>query len=104
MSTHITIDQVRHVAKLARLAIPEERLPDFTAKLESILGYVDQLREVDTTGIEPTSHAIPMTNVMRDDVARPSLSVEDVLRNAPSSDAPFFKVPKVIGGDEDSAG
>ncbi|HQY87923.1 MAG TPA: Asp-tRNA(Asn)/Glu-tRNA(Gln) amidotransferase subunit GatC [Tepidisphaeraceae bacterium] len=102
--SHITLEQVRHVAKLARLAIPEDRLADFTAKIESILTYVEQLKEVDVEGIEPTSHAIPMTNVLREDVVRPAMSVEDVLKNAPESDGAFFKVPKVIGGDEDSAG
>lgn len=102
--SHITLEQVRHVAKLARLAVPEDRLPDFTAKLESILTYVEQLKEVDVEGIEPTSHAIPITNVLRADVAGDTMSLEDVLKNAPQSDGPFFKVPKVIGGDEDSAG
>lgn len=102
--SHITLEQVRHVAKLARLAIPEDRLPDFTAKLESILTYVEQLKEVNVDGIEPTSHAIPITNVLRADVPTEPLSLEEVLKNAPESDGPFFKVPKVIGGDEDSAG
>ena len=102
--SHITLEQVRHVAKLARLAIPEDRLPDFTAKLESILTYVEQLKEVNVDGIEPTSHAIPITNVLRADVPGEPLSLDDVLKNAPESDGPFFKVPKVIGGDEDSAG
>lgn len=102
-TSHITIDQVRHVAKLARLAMPEAQLGDFTRKLESVLGYVDQLREVNVDSVEPTAHAIRMSNVLREDVAKPGLSVDDVLKNAPSSDAPFFKVPKVIG-DDDSAG
>ena len=104
MPQHVTLDQVRHVAKLARLAIPEDRLPDFTAKLEGILGYVDLLNEVDVSGVEPTSHAIRMSNVVREDIVKPGLSLEAVLQNAPESDGPFFKVPKVIGGDEDSAG
>lgn len=103
MPQHITLDQVRHVAKLARLAIPEDKLPDFTKKLEGILGYVDLLNEVDVSGVEPTSHAIKMSNVLRPDVVKPGLSLEDVLRNAPERDGPFFKVPKVIG-DDDSAG
>lgn len=104
MPQHITLDQVRHVAKLARLAIPEDKLPDFTKKLESILGYVDLLNEVNVEGVEPTSHAIRMSNVLRQDVVKPGLPLEKVLQNAPQSDGPFFKVPKVIGGDEDSAG
>jgi aspartyl-tRNA(Asn)/glutamyl-tRNA(Gln) amidotransferase subunit C len=103
MAQHITLDQVRHVAKLARLAIPEDKLPDFTKKLESILGYVDLLNEVDVSGVEPTSHAIKMSNVLRPDVVKAGLDLEAVLRNAPETDGPFFKVPKVIG-DDDSAG
>lgn len=103
MPQHITLDQVRHVAKLARLAIPEDKLPDFTKKLESILGYVDLLNEVDVTGVEPTSHAIKMSNVLREDVVKPGLPLEAVLRNAPDVDGRFFKVPKVIGGDDSAA-
>ncbi len=104
MASHITLEQVRHVAKLARLAIPDEKLPEFTRKLESVLGYVDQLKEVNVDGIEPTSHAVKMSNVLREDVVRPGLDLEAVLQNAPARDGPFFKVPKVIGGEEDSAG
>lgn len=100
----ISLDQVRHVAKLARLAIPEEKLPDFTTKLEGILEYVAILNEVDVTNVEPTSHALKMSNVLREDVVRSGLPLEAVLRNAPDKDGPFFKVPKVFGGDEDSAG
>jgi aspartyl-tRNA(Asn)/glutamyl-tRNA(Gln) amidotransferase subunit C len=104
MAQHISIDDVRHVAKLARLAIPDEKLPEFTRKLESILGYVDQLKEVNVDGVEPTSHAVKMSNVLREDVVQPGLAVDAVLQNAPQRDGPFFQVPKVIGGDEDSAG
>ena len=100
----ITVDDVRKVAKLARLAIPEEKLPDFTKKFEAILEYVDTLSEVNVEGVEPTSHAIRMSNVLREDVVKPGLDLDKVLQNAPDSDGPFFKVPKVIGGDEDSAG
>lgn len=100
----VSVDDVRKVAKLARLAIPEEKLPDFTKKFEAILEYVDTLSEVNVDGVEPTSHAIRMSNVLREDVVKPGLPLEKVLQNAPESDGPFFKVPKVIGGDEDSAG
>lgn len=100
----ISLDQVRHVAKLARLAIPEAELPAFTTKLEAVLGYIEQLKEVDVTGVEPTAHAVNLSNVLRDDVIKPGLPLEAVLLNAPDKDEPFFKVPKVIGGDEDSAG
>ncbi|MFI5377731.1 MAG: Asp-tRNA(Asn)/Glu-tRNA(Gln) amidotransferase subunit GatC [Tepidisphaerales bacterium] len=100
----ISLDQLRHVAKLSRLAIPEEKLVRFTSQLESILEYVAKIGQVDTSGVEPMAHALPIHNVLREDVARPGLSLEQVLQNAPECDGPFFKVPKVIGADEDSAG
>ena len=102
--TKITIDQVRHVAKLARLDLDNQRLEKFAGQLASILDYVAKISEVDVTGVEPTAHALPIFNVFRDDIVEPSLPLEKVLENAPESDGPFFKVPKVIGGDEDSAG
>lgn len=100
----ISPEQVRHVAKLARLALDDSQLSRFATELEPILEYVGQLASVDVTGVEPMAHTLPVFNVLRDDVVEPSLSVEQVLQNAPESDGPFFKVPKVIGGDEDSAG
>jgi aspartyl-tRNA(Asn)/glutamyl-tRNA(Gln) amidotransferase subunit C len=100
----ISLDQVRHVAKLSRLALSEDRTRRFATQLESILEYVAKLDEVDMSGVEPMTHALPLHNVLRDDVVEPSLPVEQVLLNAPDFDGPFFKVPKVIGGEEDSAG
>ena len=100
----LTLDDVRDVAMLARLALDEERLKRLTVQLEPILGYIAKLNEVDTTGVEPMAHALPLHNVLREDVVEPSLPLEKVLQNAPETDGPFFKVPKVIGGDEDSAG
>jgi aspartyl-tRNA(Asn)/glutamyl-tRNA(Gln) amidotransferase subunit C len=100
----LTADDVRHVAKLARLALDDEQLARFTPQLESILGYVDQIRAVDVSGVEPMAHALPLANVLREDVVEASLPIEKVLQNAPETDGRFFKVPKVIGGDEDSAG
>ena len=95
---------VRHVAKLARLSLTDADVSRLTDQLGTILDYVGQIGEVDVEGVEPMATAVAMKNVLRDDVAGESLSVEQVLRNAPDSDPPFFKVPKVIGGDEDSAG
>ncbi len=102
--SQITPDAVRHVAKLARLALPEDRLTKLTGQLEGILGYVNQISKADVTGVEPIAHALHVSNVLREDVVTPSLPLEKVLQNAPETDGPFFKVPKVIGGDEDSAG
>lgn len=101
---NITLEQVRHVAKLSRLALTEQELQTLTPQLESILAYVAKLGELDVANVEPMAHAIDLHNVLRDDVVEESLPLDQVLRNAPDSDGPFFKVPKVIGGDEDSAG
>ncbi len=100
----ITIEQVKEVARLARLELPADRLAKLTGQLESILEYVAKIGEVDVTNVEPIAHALPLHNVLREDVVEPSLPLQKVLQNAPESDGPFFKVPKVIGGDEDSAG
>ena len=100
----LTLEQVRHVAKLARLALPEEKLEKFSGQLGSILHYIEKINQVDTSGVEPMAHALPVKNVLRGDVPEPGLPIEAVLQNAPETDGRFFKVPKVIGGDEDSAG
>jgi aspartyl-tRNA(Asn)/glutamyl-tRNA(Gln) amidotransferase subunit C len=100
----IAIDDVRHVAKLARLALTEPQLERFTNQLEAILEYVAKISEVDISGVEPMAHAVHLVNVLRDDEVQPSLPLDKVLSNAPQTDGPFFKVPKVIGGDEDSSG
>src|SRR5690349_6696452 len=100
----ITPDDVRHVARLARLALDEAQLARLTGQLESTLEYVAKIQQVNTEGVEPMAHALPMHNVFREDVIEPSLPLEKVLQNAPDSDGPFFKVPKVLGADEDSAG
>lgn len=104
MAEKLTLDQVRHVAKLARLALPPEQLEKFTEQLGGILGYVEQLKQADVAGVEPLAHAVRLTNVLREDVPTPALPTELALQNAPDTDGPFFKVPQVIGGDEDSAG
>lgn len=102
--TLITLDDCRHVAKLARLELDDARLERLTTQLESILEYVNQIARVDTSGVEPMAHAVPLSNQFREDVIEPSLPLEKVLMNAPATDGPFFKVPKVLGADEDSAG
>ena len=100
----LTLDDVKHVAKLARLALPDEKLNQFSGQLAGILGYIDKMAQVDTTGVEPMAQPLPTHNVLRDDVPTAPLRLDQTLQNAPDADPPFFKVPKVIGGDEDSAG
>ena len=100
----ITVKTVTDVAKLARLALDEQHLNRLTGQLENILGYIAKIGEVKMDGVEPMAHALPLHNVLREDVVEPGLPLDKVLQNAPDTDPPFFKVPKVIGGDEDSAG
>ena len=100
----ISIDDVRHVARLARLHMTEAELEKFTRQLGSILHYVNKISELDVSGVEPMAHALPISNVLREDVVEEAMPLEKVLGNAPERDGDFFAVPKVIGGDEDSAG
>lgn len=100
----ISIEQARHVAKLSRLALDEAHLQRLTAQLASILQYVDQIGRLDVARVEPLAHALPLHNVLREDEVRPSLPLEKVLMNAPDTDGPYFKVPKILGADEDSVG
>lgn len=96
MSGKITRREVEHVARLARLELSEEEKDVMTAQLDRILGYVDKLKELDTSQVEPTSHVIPMVNVMREDEVKPSLSPDDALANAPDRETPYFRVPRII--------
>ncbi len=100
----ITPEAVRKVAKLARLSLDDAAVSRLTGQLESILSYVNKINQVDVTGVAPLAHALPLHNVLREDVPGPALPLDKVLQNAPDAEAPFFKVPKVIGGDEDPAG
>lgn len=92
----ITRAEVDHVAKLARLALDDHELDTFTGQMNAILAYVEKLNELDTTGIVPTSHAVPVENAFREDEVAPSIGVENALANAPDRLADFFRVPKVI--------
>jgi aspartyl-tRNA(Asn)/glutamyl-tRNA(Gln) amidotransferase subunit C len=103
-SKKLNLEDVKEVAKLARLALSEQQLARLTSQLEGILGYVGKLQKLDVSNVEPMAHALPVHNIFRDDIPKPGMPLEKVLQNAPETDGPFFKVPKVIGGDEDSAG
>lgn len=97
MSHELTEQQVRHVAKLARLNISDEETRMFAEQLSAILEYVAQLEELDTSEVEPLAHCLPVHNVFREDEPRPSLSQDEALANAPHRDGAFFAVPKVLG-------
>ena len=87
---------VAHIASLARLDLSAEEITTFQGQLDKILDYVEKLSELDVDGIEPTAHASPVFDVMRDDVARPGFGVENALKNAPRRVGDQFGVPKVI--------
>ena len=92
----ISSKDVEHVARLARLTVAPEELKSLTEKMDAILGYVDKLNELDTTGVEPMAHAVPMSNAFREDEINPAIGTERALQNAPQSEDGYFKVPKVI--------
>ena len=92
----ISLTDVEHVARLARLALSDADKERMRRELDGILSYIDKLRALDTEGVEPTSHAVPMTNVMREDAPRPSFPPTDMLANAPDRSGEFFRVPKII--------
>jgi aspartyl-tRNA(Asn)/glutamyl-tRNA(Gln) amidotransferase subunit C len=92
----ISIAEVEHVAHLARLALSPEEQQRFTEQLNAILAYMDQLNEVPTDDVEPTSHVLDLVNVFRDDIARQLISVEEALQNAPESTHQYFVVPRIV--------
>lgn len=91
----ITIDNVEHVAKLARLRLSEHEKELYARQLGKIIDYFDELKAVNTDGVEPMSHALPVTNVMREDVIEPPPGHVAVLSNAPAREDAFFRVPKI---------
>jgi len=92
----ITRKEVEHVAKLARLALREEEVERLTRQLSDILTYVEKLNELDTKDVEPTSHVLPVRNVLREDEVSGSIDRGKALVNAPDRTEEFFRVPKVI--------
>jgi aspartyl-tRNA(Asn)/glutamyl-tRNA(Gln) amidotransferase subunit C len=92
----VTPDVIKQVALLSRLRLEGDALKTLAAQLDEILAYVQQLQAVDTEGVEPTSHVVPLANVLRRDEPRPCLSATVVCALAPASQPPFIKVPKVI--------
>jgi aspartyl-tRNA(Asn)/glutamyl-tRNA(Gln) amidotransferase subunit C len=92
----ITIKDVEHVAKLARLDLNDNEKEQFTEQLNAILKYAEQLKQLNTDHVTPTSHAMPLVNIMRKDEARSSLPLEKVMLNAPDEEDGQFKVPAVL--------
>jgi aspartyl-tRNA(Asn)/glutamyl-tRNA(Gln) amidotransferase subunit C len=92
----ISRQDVEHVARLSRLALSEADVERMREQLSGILAYIDALRAVDTAGVEPTSHAVPLLNVMRADETGPCLPQDEALANAPDRSDAFFRVPRII--------
>lgn len=92
----ITLDEVWEIAALARLHLSDEEASRLRRDLGAILAYVEKLRALDTTGVEPMTHAVPMECPLRDDVVMPSLPVEEALAAAPRRENDLFEVPKII--------
>ena len=92
----VTIKEVEHIAKLAKLEFTDAEKEKFTHQLNQILEYVEQMNKLDTSHVEPLSHVIELSNVFRVDEVKQGVSTEEALKNAPSKTEEFFKVPKVI--------
>jgi aspartyl-tRNA(Asn)/glutamyl-tRNA(Gln) amidotransferase subunit C len=87
---------IEHLSRLARLSLSEDEKELYGVQIEGILEYVEKLNELDTADVEPTSHVISLSNVLREDAGMPSLSREDALMNAPDKTGKFYRVPKII--------
>jgi aspartyl-tRNA(Asn)/glutamyl-tRNA(Gln) amidotransferase subunit C len=92
----LTPEEVEHVALLARLRLSDDQRSRLTTQLNSILEYFEQLNPVDTSGVPPMSHAVPVSNVLREDEPKASLSPREALQNAPDEEQDCFRVPRVI--------
>jgi aspartyl-tRNA(Asn)/glutamyl-tRNA(Gln) amidotransferase subunit C len=87
---------IEHLARLARLSVSDDEKILFANQIDSILDYMDKLNELDTFNVEPTSHVISLSNVVREDLLKDFLKREDALRNAPDRTDKFYRVPKII--------
>ena len=94
--SHISADDVRKVAQLARLDLPNEKVETYTEQLESILDYVGQLQSIDTKDVPPTTRAVEVVNVTRPDAIDPTAVREDILNQAPNREGDFYRVPKIL--------
>jgi aspartyl-tRNA(Asn)/glutamyl-tRNA(Gln) amidotransferase subunit C len=96
----ISRDEVAHLARLARLGVTDDELDTFAGQLDVILSSVAQIGEVAAEDIPPTSHAVPLTNVFRDDVIRPGLTRQEALDGAPAVEENRFRVPRILGEEQ----
>ncbi len=100
MPEPLSINEVRHVAKLARLSLTDEQIDEYRSQLSTILEHIAMLEELDLEGVEPMAHPLDVTNRLDEDEVGPSLPIEALLANAPAMEDRFLAVPKVLGGQE----
>ena len=100
MSQRLTRDDVAHVARLARLRLTEAELDEFTPQLADVLAHAEDIERLDVGGVAPTAHPLPLRNVFRDDVVRPSLDRAEVLAAAPAAQDGQFRVPQILGEEQ----
>jgi aspartyl-tRNA(Asn)/glutamyl-tRNA(Gln) amidotransferase subunit C len=98
-SSSLPVDAVRSIARLARLTITPQQADEYGSRLGAVLGYVDRLRALDLSDVEPMHHPGDLCNTLRDDESGSTLSNDVIMRLSPSSIPPFIRVPKVIGGE-----
>jgi aspartyl-tRNA(Asn)/glutamyl-tRNA(Gln) amidotransferase subunit C len=96
----VSKEEVKYIAKLAKLNFREEELEEFTKQFNGILTYMDTLNEIDTEDVEPLSHPVEGVNVLRADIRLKSSDSEEALNNAPETDGTYFLVPKIINSDQ----
>jgi len=97
MPEPLSLDEVRHVARLARLRLTDADLERYRGELSSVLGHIDMLERLDVEGVEPMAHPLDVTNRLADDVVADPMPIEHLHRNAPAVEDRFLAVPKVIG-------
>ena len=102
MATKIDEAQVRRIALLSRLELSDAEVTQFSTQLSAIVEYIEKLNELDTDNVEPLAHCLPVHNVFREDVPRPSLSNDAALANAPEREDEYFKVPKILDDNSDA--
>lgn len=92
----LTREQVQHIARLARVGLSDDDIARFQEQLSEILEYFERLRQLDTEGVPPTTHTLPLHSIMRDDEPRPSLPRDEVMANAPQREGDLFRVSAVL--------
>jgi aspartyl-tRNA(Asn)/glutamyl-tRNA(Gln) amidotransferase subunit C len=95
--SRITPDDVRHVARLARLDVTDDEIELFAGQLDAVLDHAQDVEALDTAGVPPTAHPLPLVNVLRDDIPGASLDRDEVLAMAPAAEDGRFRVPRILG-------